>query len=335
MSAAIKAISYCLPPKIETKEDLSREFPEWSAERIGLKTGIDERHIVDENVCSSDLGFESSQRLFAENDVKPSEIDFILLCTQSSDYFLPTTACLLQDRLGIPQTAGALDFNLGCSGFIYGLALAKGLIETGQAQNVLLITAETYSKFISPRDKSVRSIFGDAAASTLVSASEGGSVGPFTFGTDGSGGKHLIVKTGGMRQRQPFAMGTESVDEFGNVRDENCLYMNGPEILNFTLRVVPSLVASLRKKSSLNEDQIDYHIFHQANKYMLDLLRKKLGIAPEKFCEHLAGSGNTVSATIPIALHHAIKSGRVRRGHRLMLVGFGVGLSWAGCMVQL
>ena len=313
----------------------SRQFPEWSAEKIGQKTGINERHIADENVCSSDLGFDSSQRLFAEHGVRPADIDFLLFCTQSPDYFLPTTACLLQERLEIPQTAGALDFNLGCPGFIYGLRLATGFIETGRARNVLLITAETYSKFISPKDKSVRSIFGDAAASTLVSASESGSIGPFAFGTDGRGGKHLIVKTGGMRQRQPAAQAAEVVDGFGSIHDDNCLFMNGPEILSFTLRVVPPMVASLRQKSGLTDEQTDYYIFHQANKCMLDVLRKKLAIAPEKFCEHLAGCGNTVSATIPIALHYAIKSGRVRCGHRLMLVGFGVGLSWAGCMVQL
>lgn len=335
MKAAIKAISYYLPPKVETNEDLSRQFLEWSAEKIGQKTGINERHIAGEDVCASDLGFESSQRLFAEHGVKPSDIDFLLFCTQSPDYFLPTTACLLQDRLGIPQTAGALDFNLGCSGYIYGLALAAGLIETGQADNVLLITAETYSKFIAPNDRSVRSIFGDAAASTLVSAAESGSVGPFVFGTDGRGGSQLIVKTGGMRQRQPALQAEQAVDEFGNVRNDNCLFMNGPEILNFTLRVVPPMVASLRQKSGLSDDQTDYYVFHQANKYLLNVLRKKLAIAPEKFCEHLVGCGNTVSATIPIALHHAIQDGRVHSGHRLMLVGFGVGFSWAGCMVQL
>jgi 3-oxoacyl-[acyl-carrier-protein] synthase-3 len=281
------------------------------------------------------LGFESSQRLFAEHGVQPADIDFILLCTQSPDYFLPTTACLLQERLGIPRTAGALDFNLGCSGYVYGLGLAAGLIETGQARNVLLITAETYSKFISPRDKSVRSIFGDAAASTLVAASETGSVGPFVYGTDGSGGKHLIVKTGGMRQRQPVAQASEVVDEYGNVRDDNCLFMNGSEIFGFTLKAVPQVVEGLRQRSGLGDDLVDYYVFHQANKYMLDTLRKKLKIAPEKFCECYAGCGNTVSSTIPIGLYHAIKNGRVLAGNRVMLVGFGVGLSWAGCMIQL
>jgi 3-oxoacyl-[acyl-carrier-protein] synthase-3 len=336
MRAAIKAISYYLPPKVETNLDLSREFPEWSAGKIAEKTGISERHIAGEGVCASDLGFESVRKLFAEHGINPADIDFILLCTQSPDYLLPTTACLLQHRLGIPQTAGALDFNLGCSGFVYGLALAAGLVETQQARNVLLITAETYSKFISPSDKSVRSIFGDAAAATLVSASETGSIGPFAFGTDGRGGQHLIVKTSGLRQpKQPGSTAAVTTDEFGNIRSDDFLYMNGQEILSFTLRAVPRVIAALKQKSGLSDDRIDYYIFHQANKYMLELLRKKLKLPPEKFAECLAGCGNTVSCTIPIALCHALKSGAVGPSRRVMLVGFGVGLSWAAGLVEL
>ncbi len=336
MRAAIKAVSYYLPPKIETNLDLSREFPEWSAEKIGEKTGISERHIADEGVCASDLACESAKKLFAEYNVNPSEIDFVLLCTQSPDYLLPTTACLLQDRLGIPQTAGALDFNLGCSGFVYGLSLAEGLVETRQARQVLLLTAETYSKYIAPADKSVRSIFGDAAAATLISASDAGSIGPFVFGTDGRGGGHLIVKSGGTRQpKRPGVTAPAAADEFGNVRSDEWLYMNGQEILSFTLRVVPRAVTALKQKCGLEEGQIDYYIFHQANKYMLDLLRKKLNLPREKFAECLSGCGNTVSSTIPIALRQALQSGAIGPGRRVMLVGFGVGLSWAAGMIEL
>jgi 3-oxoacyl-[acyl-carrier-protein] synthase-3 len=291
--------------------------------------------VADAKTCASDLGVESAKRLFLEHNINPNDIDFLLFCTQSPDYLLPTTACLMQDRLGIPQTAGALDFNLGCSGYVYGLALAAGLIETNQARNVLLVTAETYSKLISPEDKSVRSIFGDAGAATLVSASEHGSIGPFVFGTDGRGGHHLIVKTGGLRQPCKSGGGQTVRDEFGNVHDDNRLYMNGQEILNFTLRAVPRVVASLCQKCAFSQDRIDYYVFHQANKYILDLLRKKLKLPAEKFCECLADCGNTVSSTIPIALARAIKNGTVRQSNRVMLVGFGVGLSWAAGLIEL
>lgn len=333
MNATIKAISYYLPPTRLTNETLSHEFPDWSVEKIAAKTGIIERRITDDATCSSDLGVESARRLFAEHRIAPGEIDFVLFCTQSPDYFLPTTACLVQERLGIPQTAGALDFNLGCSGFVYGLSLARGLIEADDAKNVLLITAETYSKFLSPQDKSVRTIFGDAAAATLVAAAPTGSIGPFVFGTDGHGGKNLIVKTGGMRMPQRNAPTTLVPDEFGNLRDDNFLYMNGPELLTFTLRVVPHLVATLLAKSGLTQEQIDLYVFHQANKYLLETLRNKIKIPTDRFYQHYSHCGNTVSATIPIAIYHALQEGRIRRGHRLLLAGFGVGYSWAGCLV--
>lgn len=334
MPAALGPISYYLPPDVLTNAMLSTEFPEWSVEKIAEKTGIVERHVTDEKTCSSDLAVEAAGRLFAEHNVAPSDIDYLLLCTQSPDYFLPTTACLVQHRLGIPTRAGALDYNLGCSGYVYGLGLASGLIETKQARNVLLITAETYSKFVSRKDKSVRTIFGDAAAATLIQDSVEGSIGPFVFGTDGAGAKNLIVRTGGFRCPGKLP-GAETTDEFGNVTDPNSLHMNGPEILNFTLRVVPATINELLRKSNRSAEEIDFYVFHQANKYLLDALRKRMKIPQEKYAEWYTHCGNTVSATIPIALCHALKEGRVKRGQRVMLVGFGVGYSWGACLVTL
>jgi 3-oxoacyl-[acyl-carrier-protein] synthase-3 len=202
MQAQISAIEYYFPTNVVTNEDLARDFPEWTPAKILEKTGIAERRLAAADQCSSDLAVEAAEKLFQSGACQRSEVDYLLLCTQSPDYFLPSTACLLQDRLGIPQTAGALDFNLGCSGYVYGLGLAKGLIETGQARKIVLITAETYSKFMHPSDKSVRPLFGDAAAATLISAhdfSGGELIGPFVFGTDGRGAENLIVRRGGMR----------------------------------------------------------------------------------------------------------------------------------------
>ena len=179
MKAYIKAISYCLPSKVITNEDLEKEFPDWSSEKIGKKIGIFERHIVAENELSSDLGIAAAERLFDEYRINPKDIDFLLFCTQSPDYFLPTTSCLMQTKLGLSTSCGALDYNLGCSGFIYGLALAKSLVISGIANNVLLITAETYSKFIHKNDKGNKAIFGDAAAATLISSSGKAEIGIF------------------------------------------------------------------------------------------------------------------------------------------------------------
>jgi len=335
MYASIKAISYFLPEGELTNEDINRDFPEWSIEKISDKTGILTRHIAAENVCSSDLGIESAKKLFEEHRIDKNEIDFILFCTQSPDYFFPTSACIIQEKLGLPTSVGALDFNLGCSGFVYGLGLAKGLLESGAAKNILLITAETYSKLMHPKDKSVRTIIGDGAATTLISASDNGNLGPFIFGTDGKGAEKIILRAGAFRLPKSEETGVDKVDEFGNITNENSMYMNGADVFNFSLKTIPELVSNLLTKSGLSDDQIDLYIFHQANKYMLDALRKKLKIPEEKFYIFMSNCGNTVSSTIPIALYNAIKENKVKVGSKIMVVGFGVGLSWAGGIVNL
>jgi 3-oxoacyl-[acyl-carrier-protein] synthase-3 len=336
MKAAIRAIEYYLPEKAVTTEQLSAEFPEWSVQKIDEKTGIQVRHIAGEDECSSDLGVAAARKLFESGVCAPQDIDYVLFCTQSPDYFLPTTACLIQERLGIPTSAGALDFNLGCSGFVYGLGLAQGLIESGQAADVLLLTAETYSKFIHPRDRSVRTIFGDAAAATLVSAVETDDalIGPFVFGTDGRGANNLIVPTGGLRRARTPETAREITDDSGSVRSQDHLFMDGAEIFNFTLKAVPQSVCQLLERSRKTLEEIDLFVFHQANRYMLEHLRRKIKVPQEKFCVAMSHCGNTVSSTIPIALKHAQLEGRLKPGHLTMLVGFGVGYSWAAGLVR-
>jgi 3-oxoacyl-[acyl-carrier-protein] synthase-3 len=333
----VSAIEYFLPRKVLTTQDLSNEFPEWRVEKIEAKTGIQERHIAGSDEFASDLAVAASQKLFASGACAPADIDFLLYCTQSPDYFLPTTACIIQDRLGIPTTAGAYDFNLGCSGYIYGLGQAEGLIATGQASRVLLITAETYTKFIHSGDRSVRTIFGDAAAATLVQAVEAETplIGPFVYGTDGSGAGNLIVPAGGMRQPHSVETAVASEDDQGNTRSRDNLFMNGSEIFNFTLSSVPGSIERLLKKSGLSLEQVDLFVFHQANKYMLEHLRKFMKLPPEKFVLAMSHCGNTVSSSIPIALKHAATDGRLRTGALVMLVGFGVGYSWGATLLRV
>lgn len=336
MKAVIKAIEYALPERVLTNDLLAEEFPEWSVDKIQEKTGIANRHIVEGGQCASDLAVEAAAKVFASGICKPEDIDYLIFCTQSSDYFLPTTACLLQDRLNLPTTAGAFDFNLGCSGYVYGLGLAKGLIETGQAKSVLLITAETYSKHIHPGDKSVRSLFGDAAAATWIQGEDQKpeSIGPFVYGTDGRGGENLIVPVGGMRHTKGPNTDRVDMDENGNQRSSENLYMNGPEIFTFTLRSVPKVVKSLLVKAGLEFDDVDLFVFHQANKFMLESLRKKTKIPEDKFYLAYEKFGNTVSSTIPIALKEALLEGSLKPGMKVMLVGFGVGYSWGGVIVD-
>ncbi|MCX6158485.1 MAG: ketoacyl-ACP synthase III [Ignavibacteriae bacterium] len=333
MKVSISGISYYLPLNVLSNEEINDNFPEWSVEKIAEKTGITNRHISGTSEFSSDMAVQSSLKLFEEYNINPIDIDYLILCTQSPDYFLPTTACLLQNRLGLRTSAGAIDFNLGCSGFVYGLSLAKGLILTEDVKNVLLITSETYSKFINHKDKSVKTIFGDASASTLITCEGSNDIKQFIFGTDGRGANNLIVKNGGMR----YMKNTDEegvVDANGNPKFNNNLYMNGAEIFSFTLKTVPKLVKDLLIKNDLMIEDIDLFIFHQANKFMLETLRKKLNIPENKFFYFLEDVGNTVSSTIPIAMKEAFKNNIIKENSKVMIIGFGVGYSWAGNIIQ-
>ena len=333
MGAYIKAISYYLPERVVTNEDLVKEFPEWDVEKVYSKVGVKERHLAAEGETAGDLAEKAALKLFEEYQISPSSIDFLLLCTQSPDYRLPSTACILQDRLGIPTSAGAFDYDLGCSGCIYGMAVAKGLIAAGLASNVLLLTAETYTKYLHPDDKSNRTIFGDGAAACLISKEKGlAEIGDFVFGTDGSGADNLIVKTQG--SRHPQISGLSTTDDDGHVNREDYLYMNGSAIFNFTLEQVPSMMKSLLEKGGLAKDEIDYFVFHQANKYMLSTIRKVCGIPKDKFYIDLDHTGNTVSSTILIGLKDCLEQGSVRPGMKVMACGFGVGLSYGGTILH-
>jgi len=330
MEAYIKAISYYLPEKIVTNEDLVKEFPEWTVEKVAGKVGVRQRHVVSENETASDMATKASEKLFAEQNIDRSTIDFVLFCTQSPDYFLPTSACLIQNRLGLSTSCGALDFNLGCSGFVYGLSLAKGLIAGGIAKNILLLTAETYSKYIHPKDKGNRTIFGDASAATLISTDGFASIENFCLGTDGRGAENLIVRNGGMRQ--PDTLGDLAFDESGNLTSSDYLYMNGGEIFNFTAEAVPVLVDQVLEKNYLTKEDIQLFVFHQANKYMMNYLRKLIEIESDKFYFFLENVGNTVSSTIPIALCEAQKEGKLKGN--ILIAGFGVGYSWGATILK-
>lgn len=330
MAAFIKAISYHLPETILSNQTLAEDFPEWSVEKIAKKIGVVNRHIVKNDECASDLAEQAALSMFDEWNIDKSCIDFVLLCTQSPDYFLPTTACLLQRRLGLGTLCGALDFNLGCSGFVYGLALAKGLIESKTANNVLLLTAETYSKYIHERDKGNRTIFGDAATATLVSSDGFAEIGGFELGTDGYGAENLMVKSGAMRH--PDRVGDIAFDKLGNPVSSDHLYMNGPEIFNFTLDTVPSVVDKVLAKNGVGHDDVSLYVFHQANKYMLDCLFDLMEIDEHKAYFYMSEVGNTVSSTIPIALVEARKEGRLLGD--VVISGFGVGYSWGGCILK-
>lgn len=277
------------------------------------------------------MAYEASCNLFNEYNIKPQLIDFIIFSTQSPDHFLPSTACILQHRLGIPTTSGAFDFDLGCSGYTYGLAIANSFIESGLAKNVLLLTGDTISKYLHEKDKN-RILFGDSATATLVSTSGFAEIGKTVYGTDGSGADNLIVRNRASRNLK--LTGYEEEDAEGNIRRDDYFYMNGEAIFNFTIDTVPTLIEETAHKNQINSEDVDYYVFHQANKFMLNTIRKVCRISKEKFYINLENTGNTTSSTIPIGLKDCLNNGIIGSGQKVMVAGFGVGLSWAATILK-
>jgi len=313
---------------------LAGRYPGWSEEKIYEKTGIKERHVVsdDEHVC--DLAEKAVKKLFEQKMVKPLDVQAIILCTQSPDYALPSTACILQERLGLTRQCLAFDFNQGCSGFIYGLMLAGAMIHSGIVDNALLITAETYSRWCHPMDKSVTTIFGDGAAATYLNHSKKTCLGPFVFGTDGRGFKNLFIPSSGSHKKRVAPRVCETSDSSGNVRSDDKLYMNGPELFRFGMTVVPGMVNEILSKTDKTIKDIDKFVFHQASRYMLKNIQNKVGIPNNKMVYEMEHTGNTVSASIPIALVRSYEKGNIENGQDLLLAGFGTGYSWAGGLIH-
>lgn len=332
MGAEIKGIEYVLPANKVSNEDLAKKFPGYDFAKFEDKVGIKNRYWVDEGQTALDLAFDACQKLLTKYNKE--DIDYLIYCTQSPEYFLPTTACILQDKLGLNKNIGSFDYNLGCSGYVYGVSLAKALIESGQCNNVLLVTSETYSKYIHPEDKSNLAIFGDGATATLISNSDTEKIGSFMFGTDGGGAEKLIIKNGAGKNKfnscsPQLTYGSD------NIYTDNHLYMNGPEIFNFTAENIPNFTDEVLKKNNLLKDDPDYYVFHQANAFMLEFLRKRIKVDKEKFYINLEDAGNTVSNTIPIALKRLSESFTDNSDNKVVIVGFGVGLSWAGGLITI
>jgi len=331
LNAVIRAIDYYLPNKELTNTALSTLFPGRSPEELAEKTGVWARRISAPEECSSDLGVAAAEKLFAGSSYSPEDVDFILFCTQTPDYFCPATACLVQSRLGIPTRAGALDFNLGCSGYVYGLGLAKGLIQSGQARCVLLVTADVVTKFIDENDRAMRALIGDAATATIIEATENDDlpgIGQLIYGTDGRGADHLIIEGGALRG-------------FVSHRNNGCsanqkpvVQMKGQKIVEFAVKTVPRVLQALMDRSGLRLEDVDLFVFHQASRYILELLVHVLKIPSEKSYVCLSQCGNTVGSTIPIALKRGSDEEKLFQGAKVVLCGFGVGLSWGAALVN-
>ena len=319
MKIKINSISYYLPVHSESSESLKDDNPDWDIEKIIEKTGIKNRFIATPGESTLDIAFKATRKLILDSpSISLKDIDLLILVTQSSDFILPSGACILQDRLKLSKNTMAFDINLGCSGFIYALSVIGGLISAGVARNALLICADTYSKYIDKNDRTCRPIFSDGAAAIWLSQSDEESIGPFDFGTDGAGFEDLIVKK----------------NLLNNQAITDKLFMNGSEVFLFTMDAVPSSVNKLLIKAGISLNDIDFFVFHQASKLVIDNLIRKLEINPDKVFINYENIGNTVSASIPIALSDMHKNKKLKKGNLIMLVGFGVGLSWGSTLIR-
>jgi len=334
MKAKLSLLSTYLPEKVLTNEALSERFLDLEPEVILRRTGVRNRHISAPTEIGSDVGLAAAHLFFEEHTVDKKSIDFLIFCTEYPDHCAPHTASRLAHALDLPSHCGSMDMPMGCTGFMYGMSLAKGMIESGQATNVLFITAETPSKVIHPDDRDLVLLFGDGGTCSLFTGSDGDAgISPVVFGTNGAGYEKLIVRGSGSRETTT----REWLDKYDSVGGMpwGRMEMNGPDVFTFALKEVPLLMKTLLERQEVSMEDIDLFVFHQANGYMLKILRKKLRIPEEKFFIYMEETGNTVSSTIPIALQAAIEQGVAKEGHRIALVSFGIGFSWAAALITL
>jgi 3-oxoacyl-[acyl-carrier-protein] synthase-3 len=316
MRVKIEEISYEFGSNLENLKILKGSNPDWDIDKILNTTGIDNRYCSSDDETALDLAVEAGKKL----ETRIDDVDLLLFVTQSPEYILPTTACIAQDRLGLNKNIAAFDINLGCSGYIYALSVVGSMMESNQATKALILCGDTYTKYISINDRTSRPLFSDAGSATIVTKSKNDNkIGPFIYGTDGSGADNLIVRNSASKREN-----TKTKD----------FYMNGAEVLLFTMANVPNGANQLLDKASISLEDIDYFLFHQASKVVMNNILRKLNLDEKKFLTNYQDHGNTVSCTIPILLKQKIDAGIVNRGDKLMLFGFGVGYSYGACLVD-
>lgn len=313
---------------------LASQFGDEAAKRISKSVGIRSRPIAPAGICSSDLCFEAAEALLDQLSWDRESIEALIFVSQTPDYQLPATACILQHRLALPSTCIAFDVNLGCSGYVYGISIGSQFISSGKVNRALVLAGDTVSQLVSDQDKATSPLFGDAGTATALQHQEDAPLMTFELGTDGRGTQHLIVPAGMSRRRHSPETSIRVEKEGGNLRSEEDLFMNGAQVFSFSLERVPRLVRSALDSAKWSMDEIDAVVMHQANKFMLQHLSKRLQIPNEKFVLAMEDFGNTSCASIPLAINTALKDQVTQRPMRLLLVGFGVGWSW-GAMTAI
>jgi 3-oxoacyl-[acyl-carrier-protein] synthase-3 len=324
MSISLNQISIYFPELILTNEKLSLDFPQTTAEQIFKTTGIKQRFVSAHDEIASDLAVKAAEKLFSEYKINKDEIDFLIFCSEGFDYIAPASSCIIQHRLGLNKSIGCFDLPYGCSGYIYGIGIANGLLAANMAKKILFITADIPTKVIHQNDLELRSIFSDAATANLISQKNDNEQ-PFVFGTDGSGYKNLLVDNSGFRN--PIYNKDQQLLN-GQMK------MNSLEIFLFATKAVPKLVIEVLEKYAYVIDDVDFFVFHQASYFMLEIIRKKIKVPKEKFFMNIENVGNSVSSSIPIALKEAEEKGILKRGMKVMLAGFGIGYSWGATIIE-
>ena len=333
MSLIIESIEYYLPENIVTNADLQKENPDWNLEKITEKSGVYQRHIAGKNETAYDLSIKACDKLFQTND--KNNIDGIIYCTQSPDYIMPSNSFLLHKHFGLKDEIFAYDFNHACTGYIYCLAMANAFVKAGMSREILLVNADTYSKYINPKDRSTRVLFGDGAAATIVKESgrKRGII-DIDLGSSGSGYNKFWIPAGGLRLPKSDITSVEIEDDRANIRTQNDIEMDGFGVWSFINSVAPKQVNRLLKRNNLEQTNIDQFVFHQASKMTLESIRRIMKLNEEQVFINIHNIGNTVSASMPIALKDAIDQSKIENGSTLILSGFGVGLSYGAILME-
>jgi len=334
MGVIIKDIEYYLPVQVVTNSDLAKKNPEWDIERIEKKSGVKSRHISGAEETALDLGIKAVEKLLENGRVSKDDIDVIIFCTQSQDYIMPGNSFLIHKHFNFKQRVWTFDYNLACSGYIFGLGIIRGLIETGLAKNVLLINAETYSKYLNPKDRSTTILFGDGGAASIISKQDNGGIIDIDLASNGEKFNTFYIPAGGIKTPKSEVTKEIEVDHSGNIKSLENIHMNGFAVWQFISVNVSKQIYSLLERNKLNTENIDLFIFHQASKLTLDSLKKSLKLKDDKVFVNLQNIGNTVSASIPIAIKDAEMNGKLKRGDLILLSGFGVGLSWGSILMR-
>ncbi len=330
-NVGISAMSACVPSKVYSNRDLGYLIPENEIEKTISNIGIEERRIADDDVCASDLAYKAALKLLEDNNIDPESIDVLLFMSQTSDYRIPATSCILQHRLGLSKDTCCIDLTLGCSGFVFALSTAFAYASMDGVNRVLLLDGETFSKIVNKRDKVDWPLYGDGATATLIEKGDF-EESVFVLRSDGAGENAVKISGGGMRNRVTAESVVETLREEGNIRNDLEVYMDGMDVFNFAMSVVPKGVKEIAKITNTTLEDIDWLVFHQANKFMTDFFAKRLKFDMKKvpYCIHKYG--NTSSTSVPLTIVSELYD-KLKDGDRVVMCGFGAGLSWGTARV--